>query len=213
LPCGSRGTGRLFSRPLFARRAEPKGRTDMAQDVVDLIMQDHREVERLFDELKDSPEKRPNLLPVLTTLLTAHSRAEEAEVYPVAATEAGEKEEVSHSQQEHIEADQLLAKLAQTDPTSAEFDTVLQNLIDAVSHHVEEEETKVLPGMRSNLSDERRAELGEAFVASRKQHLGEQPGDMTKEQLVQQASNADISGTSGLSKEQLKKKVEQEAES
>lgn len=45
----------------------------MPGDVVDLIMQDHREVERLFDELKDSPEKRPNLLPVLTTLLTGIS--------------------------------------------------------------------------------------------------------------------------------------------
>ena len=55
----------------------------MAGEVVDLIMQDHREVERLFDELKDNPDKRPNLLPVLTTLLTAHSRAEEAEVYPI----------------------------------------------------------------------------------------------------------------------------------
>ncbi|TDD20143.1 hemerythrin domain-containing protein [Kribbella turkmenica] len=184
----------------------------MPADVVDLIMQDHREVERLFDELKDSPEKRPNLLPVLTTLLTAHSRAEEAEVYPVAAAEAGEKEEVSHSQQEHIEADQLLAKLASTDPTSAEFDTVLQNLVDAVAHHVEEEETKVLPGMRSNLSDERLAQLGEAFVASRKQHLGEQPGDMTRDQLARQASNADISGASGLDKDALKKKVEKEAE-
>ncbi|MFG1820673.1 hemerythrin domain-containing protein [Kribbella sp. NPDC049174] len=185
----------------------------MPADVVDLIMQDHREVERLFDELKDSPEKRPGLLPVLTTLLTAHSRAEEAEVYPVAASEAGEKEEIQHSQQEHIEADQLLAKLAKTDPTSLEFDTVLQNLIDAVSHHVEEEETKVLPGMRSNLTDERRADLGEAFLASRQQHLGEQPGDMTREQLSQQASNADISGTSGLGKDALKKKVEKEAES
>ena len=184
----------------------------MAADVVDLIMQDHREVERLFDELKDNPEKRPNLLPVLTTLLTAHSRAEEAEVYPVAAEEAGEKDEVSHSQQEHIEADQLVAKLAETDPTSEAFDKALQNLIDAVSHHVEEEETKVLPGMRSNLSDERRAQLGEAFAASRKQHLGEQPGDMTREQLVQQAKNADISGTAGLSKDQLKKKVESEAD-
>lgn len=184
----------------------------MPADVVDLIMQDHREVERLFDELKDSPEKRPNLLPVLTTLLTAHSRAEEAEVYPVAAEEAGEKEEVSHSQQEHIEADQLLAKLAATDPTSADFGKVLQNLIDAVSHHVEEEETKVLPGMRSSLSEQRRVELGEAFVASRKQHLGEQPGDMTRDQLAQQASNADISGTSGLSKEQLQKKVQSEGE-
>ncbi|MET9272112.1 hemerythrin domain-containing protein [Kribbella sp. NPDC003557] len=184
----------------------------MSADVVDLIMQDHREVERLFDELKDNPEKRPNLLPVLTTLLTAHSRAEEAEVYPVAAEEAGEKEEVSHSQQEHIEADQLLAKLAATDPDSPNFEKVLQNLIDAVSHHVEEEETKVLPGMRSNLSDDRRAQLGEAFAASRKQHLGEQPGDITRDQLAQQAANADISGTSGLSKEELKKKVESEGE-
>ena len=42
----------------------------MPIDVVDLIMQDHREVERLFEELKENPEKRPNLLPVLTTLLT-----------------------------------------------------------------------------------------------------------------------------------------------
>ncbi|MER7243253.1 hemerythrin domain-containing protein [Kribbella sp. NPDC000426] len=184
----------------------------MPGDVVDLIMQDHREVERLFDELKQNPDKRPNLLPVLTTLLTAHSRAEEAEVYPVAAAEAGEKDEVSHSQQEHIEADQLLAELANTDPESTQFETVLQNLIDAVSHHVEEEETKVLPGMRSNLSDERRIELGQAFAASRKQHLGEQPGEMTRDQLAQQARNADITGASGLPKDKLQQKVQREAE-
>ena len=55
-------------------------------DVVDLIMQDHREVERIFEELKSSPEKRKGLTPVLVTLLTAHSRAEESEVYPVPAT-------------------------------------------------------------------------------------------------------------------------------
>ncbi|MGW6278400.1 hemerythrin domain-containing protein [Kribbella sp. NPDC055071] len=184
----------------------------MPGDVVDLIMQDHREVERLFDELKENPEKRPTLLPVLTTLLTAHSRAEEAEVYPVAAAEAGEKEDVSHSQQEHIEADLLLAKLAETDPTSAAFDKALQNLVDAISHHVEEEETKVLPGMRANLSDARRTELADAFAASRKQHLGEQPGEITKEELAQQAANADLTGTSGLTKDQLKKKVEDAAD-
>jgi hypothetical protein len=34
----------------------------MAADVVDMIMQDYREVERLFDELRDSPERRPNLV-------------------------------------------------------------------------------------------------------------------------------------------------------
>jgi hemerythrin superfamily protein len=101
----------------------------VATDVVDLIMSDHREVERLFAELKTEPQKRPNLVPVLTTLLTAHSRAEEAEVYPAAAAEAGETEEVAHSQEEHVEADELLAKLAGTDHTSAEFDEVLGKLV------------------------------------------------------------------------------------
>jgi hemerythrin-like domain-containing protein len=183
----------------------------MAADVVDLIMQDHREVERLFDELKDNPDKRKGLVPVLTTLLSAHSRAEESAVYPVAAAEADEADDVAHSQEEHVEADQLLAKLAATDPESAAFDKVLQNLIDAVSHHVEEEETKVLPGMRAKLSDKRRQELGEAFAASRKEHLGDQPDDITRDELLQQARNAGVSGASSLDKDALKKKLQQEA--
>ena len=39
----------------------------MGEDVIDVIMQDHREVERLFEELRTSPAKRPGLVPVLTT--------------------------------------------------------------------------------------------------------------------------------------------------
>lgn len=70
---------------------------------------------------------------------------------------------------------------------SAAFDKVLQDLIDAVSHHVEEEESKVLPGMRTGLSAERLAELGTAFAASRKEHLGDQPEDMTRDHLLPQA--------------------------
>ena len=184
----------------------------MADDVVDLIMQDHREVERLFDELQTAPEKRTNLVPVLTTLLFAHSRAEEASVYPAAAAEAGVADDVAHSQDEHVEADQLLADLAGTDPDSAAFDKVLQDLIDAVSHHVEEEESKVLPGMRTGLSAERLAELGTAFAASRKEHLGDQPEDMTRDHLLPQARNTDLSGASSLGKDELKKKLQQEAD-
>ncbi len=94
-------------------------------DVVDLIMQDHREVERIFEELKTAPEKRVGLTPVLVTLLTAHSRAEEAEVYPVARDEAGVADDVEHSQEEHLLADKLLARLADTDPESPDFDSAL----------------------------------------------------------------------------------------
>ncbi|GAA3546814.1 hemerythrin domain-containing protein [Kribbella ginsengisoli] len=183
----------------------------MAGDVVDLIMQDHREVERLFDELKKHPEKRKNLVPVLTTLLFAHSRAEEAEVYPAAAAEAGIADDVEHSQEEHIEADQLLEKLAAIDPDSAAFDQALDKLVEAITHHVNEEESSVLPGMRAKLTTARLTELGEAFGASRKQHLGEQPEDVTRDQLLQQARNLDLSGASALAKDDLQNKLQQEA--
>ncbi len=165
----------------------------MAEDVVQLIMNDHREFERLFAELKSSPEKRAELVPVLTTLLTAHSRAEEAEVYPVAATEGGNPDDVAHSQEEHIEADQLLARLAETDPDGPDFEQVLEELVEAITHHVGEEESTVLPHMRQSLSEQRLTELGQAFLRSRKEHLGDQPEDITKAQLQQQASNAEIS--------------------
>jgi hemerythrin superfamily protein len=174
-------------------------------DVVDLIMADHREVERLFEELKQHPEKRPLLVPVVSALLVAHSRAEEAEVYPVAKTEAHETEEVAHSQHEHEEAEELLVTLQETDPQSPQFDVALQKLVDAVTHHVQEEESTVLPGMRTRLDDARRQELGTAFATSRAAHLGDRPGQASKAELELQAANAGITGASSMDKEELAK--------
>lgn len=183
----------------------------MDSNVVDLIMNDHRELERIFDQLMNQPDKRPSLVPVMITLLTAHSRAEESQVYPAAA-DAGGSEDVQHSQKEHLEADQLAAAVAETDYDSPEFPEALQKLIDAVKHHVEEEESTVLPGMRENLDAARLDELGQAFLASRAEHLGDMPEDITKGELQQQAENADISAPSGASKDELKATLEENAE-
>lgn len=184
----------------------------MTGDVVDLILKDHRELERLFDTLLNEPDKRAGLVPVMTTLLTAHSRAEESEVYP-AAREAGGEDDVEHSQKEHLEADELAKKVAATDPDSDDFATVLRELVDAVKHHVEEEETSVLPGMRERIDSARREELGKAFLAAREEHLGDQPADITKADLEQQAANAGVSGASSMTKSELESKLAQEVES
>ena len=185
----------------------------MPDNVVDLIMNDHREVEKLFARLENEPDQRAGLVPVLTTLLTAHSRAEEAEVYPAARDEADEADEVEHSQEEHLEAEQLLAKLAQTDPTSPQFDSALAEAKEAIQHHVEEEESKVLPGLRQKLSEERLAQLGEQFLAVRTEHLGDQPVvDLTREEMLQQARNAGIGGVSSMSKSELEKELKAHAE-
>jgi len=180
-------------------------------NVVDLIMNDHRELERLFDVLKNQPDKRANTLPVMISLLTAHSRAEEAEVYP-AATAAGIDKDVEHSQKEHLEADQLAADLAATPVDAPDFEEKLTKLVDAVKHHLEEEEETVLPGMQDSMPTERLDELGAAFLASRQEHLGEMPNDITKDELEQQAENANIRGASGKSKDELAEDLKAAAE-
>jgi hemerythrin superfamily protein len=181
-------------------------------DVVDLIVQDHRELQRMFEELRSDPSKRQALAPVMSTLLFAHSRAEESEVYPQARVAGGE-DDVEHSQEEHLLADQLAERLAGLDPQSDEFGDVLEQLIEAVTHHLEEEEESVLPHMRERMSADDLRELGERFLAARAEHLGDQPDDMTKSQLEQQARNIDLDGASSKSKAELKSELEQHADS
>ncbi|WP_235735896.1 hemerythrin domain-containing protein [Nocardioides alcanivorans] len=182
----------------------------MTQDVVDLILNDHRELERQFHRLLTEPTSRPTLVPMMTALLTAHSRAEEAEVYP-AARDAGAREDVEHSQKEHLEADRIARKLAATDPGSDEFASVLKELVEAVRHHIEEEEETVLVDMRKLLDERRRAQLAQAFLDARSAHLGEQPGDATKADLEQQAANVDIP-VGDRTKDQLARRLDAEAE-
>ncbi len=183
----------------------------MTTNVVDLILNDHRELEHLFDQLENQPDTRPTNVPLMVALLTAHSRAEEAEVYPAAA-EAGIGDDVEHSQKEHLEADQLAADVAAADVNAPDFAEKLAKLIHAVKHHVGEEESTVLPGMRAGLSEERLEELGQAFLASRQEHLGEQPDEITKDELEQQAANAGISGASAKSKDELAAELKAAAE-
>ncbi len=139
-------------------------------DVVDLITQDHRELERLFRVLLDEPEKRAMTAPVMSTLLFAHSRAEEVEVYPF-ARDAGLGEDIEHSQKEHLVADLIAARLVVTDPTSAAFEQVLRELVETVQHHIDEEEGDVLPGMRSSMPSDDLERLAKRFLAARTDNL------------------------------------------
>ena len=66
--------------------------------------------------------------------------------------------------------------------------------------------------MRNALPAERLDELGDAFLASREEHLGTMPADITKDELEQQAANANISGASSKSKDDLAQELRAAAE-
>jgi hemerythrin superfamily protein len=187
---------------------------DDVTDVVRLITQDHRELEKLFDRLEEERERRPELLDQVAALLTAHSRAEEEKVYPAVAEEAGEREEAHHGTEEHHEAEELLHELQQLPPDDKKFDSKLKEFVDAIKHHVEEEENEILPALRKAVTKKRLEELGTAFSERREQELAAGRGDdRTKDELYEQAQKLDVPGRSKMNKDELATAVDEQRSS
>ncbi len=148
-------------------------------DVVDLIIQDHRELERLLNRLEDEPASRPAVLPLLATLLRAHRRAEVSEIYPATAAEDIEVGGL----REYRETDRILDRLDECDPAGEEFEVALADLADAVTRHLEEDEETVLPHLHRTLDEAQLDALARDFLTSREEHLGAGSQDLTKGEI------------------------------
>lgn len=130
-------------------------------DVVDKIEHDHREVEQLFAAFKSSPGKEKAL--EICDELERHTRAEDAAVYPVFEKElSDEKGKVDEAEHEHQEARQLIGRIRNTTDDSHLVD-LMNQLEEAVAHHVSEEESEMLPKARRELAADELTDLGAQF--------------------------------------------------
>ena len=152
----------------------------MATDVVELILADHRKFEELFRALRDRNSDRSAVLGELAALLVAHAEAEESKVYPALKRyKEVDNDEVDHGAEEHAEGHQALLALMEVEDTSSEeWESKLEELVEALNHHVDEEERTILNDARQEVSDERRDELGRLFVEIRQSRLDDDCGDI-----------------------------------
>src|SRR5439155_10851683 len=106
-------------------------------------------------ELESTDEDRSVLVAEVKARLEAHSRAEERYVYPeLTRVRPSESGELHHGTEEHREAEEKLAALEQAG--DAEFSRALKEFVDAVSHHVHEEESEILPAIKEAMSVRKR---------------------------------------------------------
>ncbi|MTV24349.1 hemerythrin domain-containing protein [Nitriliruptoraceae bacterium ZYF776] len=163
-----------------------------SEDVVELILADHREFERLLRELRNRETDRPTVLADLADLLVAHAEAEEREVYPTLKKRAPEEaEDIEHGAEEHAEGHEALLALQQVDADDEDaFEEALEELSEALTHHLDEEERDVLNAARENVADDERARLGRAFLEVRNELLDGRPGDVRNvARLVKEAED------------------------
>ncbi|MEU7900661.1 hemerythrin domain-containing protein [Nonomuraea sp. NPDC049152] len=201
----------------------------MAEDVITLITADHRRVESLFERLKSKKGDQKATVIELHALLTAHARAEEDRVYPGL--------EAHHGLEEHKEAEILLDALKRADVGSPEFEQTLTELAESVNHHVEEEESTLLPMLAKKVGQQGLRKLGTAFAERRQEELealsaaeggrasrvgrtggtatgrgaGRTARGMTKAELYRRAQAAHIEGRSQMTKQQLEKALQRKS--
>jgi len=169
------------SKPKISPKKSPPRSTDpstvTADDAIELLTADHRNVAWLFDAFeaaKGDAEKRRIAIDICVAL-KVHARLEEDLFYPAALKAVGDSALIDEAMVEHASARDLIAQIETGAPGEAMFDARVKVLGEYVRHHVEEEEQDIFPKCRSSKLDLealgtrmalRKAELGAGFKVS-----------------------------------------------
>ena len=136
-------------------------------NIYEALKKDHVEVLDLLDELislKNDDDYREVLIKQISDALIPHSRAEESVFYNTLRAVDAPNKEVFHGFKEHMEAEALLKTLQGMDMINMEWKGVAEKLRDALSHHINEEETEIFSIAREVFTDDEAQVMGEAFL-------------------------------------------------
>jgi hemerythrin superfamily protein len=139
-------------------------------DLVDDIITDHREVEAVFSQIEaGGDEGKRELVEHVITELVRHSVAEEQYLYPTARRVLPNGDQLAdHELKEHAEAEEVMKAIEKTDAQDPKFDELVGKLIEDIRHHVQDEESDLLPKLRAACDATELDELGEKFENSKK---------------------------------------------
>jgi iron-sulfur cluster repair protein YtfE (RIC family) len=143
-------------------------------DAVSLLKADHQKVKGLFREYSELGERaiktKQKLAEQIWQELEVHSQLEEQIFYPAAREAAEEQvgEVVAEGLEEHHVVDVLIQELKGLSPEDEPFDAKMKVLCENVEHHIEEEETEMLPQAGRKLGD-RLESLGQQMMELKKQ--------------------------------------------
>lgn len=140
-------------------------------DVISTIEQDHRMVEQVFGKLQSGDGDRAELVGQLAVLLVPHTEAEEDVVYPAIEQAGVEAFTPDEAETEHAEAAQVLEELRANVGDDQAFQATLAELMEAVSHHVQEEEQEIFPEWRQKADPAELERLGQQFEQSKQRYM------------------------------------------
>jgi hemerythrin-like domain-containing protein len=134
-------------------------------DALQMLRDDHRYVKDLFKQFEEADDTRVKGQIVAAALkaLENHAALEEEIFYPVVRKEAdADSGEMDEAEEEHHVVKLLIGELRGMKPGAARYDAKFTVLAENVKHHIDEEESEMLP-KAAELGTERMNELGAAM--------------------------------------------------
>ena len=207
MPATSRATTkRTAAKKGGAARKASASKRRTEPDAVDLLKQDHREVEQLFTRFEGlgsgARKRRQQLVDKIIESLSMHAAIEEQVLYPAARREVpATNDEVLEALEEHHIVKWTLSELEGLDADDERFVAKVTVLIESVRHHVEEEEHELFPQLRKALGAARLRELG-AELTTAKRTAPKRPHprspDTPPGNIIAQAVTAPFDAVAGL---------------
>ena len=136
-------------------------------DPMTILKADHREAKKLLTALGDSEEgpQRETMAAQVEAALTLHMKIEEDIVYPAVADYVG-KDDEEEAEIEHGLAREGLAKMMSMVEVPG-FGAAAQMLLGGIQHHVEEEETEILPELKDAMPKAEWLAMGDAIAQAK----------------------------------------------
>ena len=145
-----------------------------AGDWLAMVLDHHEQVEDAFAAVESTtdPASRLKALKYLATLLTGHSIAEEAVLYPALA-KADEKGHATKAYTEQSAAKLQMGLLEDLPPMSQDFMDKLGHIKGAVAHHVYEEESNWFLDLKSKIPAADQAKLTKRYQEQFARYMGD----------------------------------------
>lgn len=140
---------------------------EMAGDIIDLILDDHKDLKRLIKVLKNDDTDigdRYAAFEEFAPLLTLHAKPEEQTLYVEMKNDKELRSEGMEGDIEHAIADRLLNEAKETTDEDM-WSAKVKVLAELVEHHIKEEESTLLPDYKKHSETAERIQLGEKFMA------------------------------------------------
>jgi iron-sulfur cluster repair protein YtfE (RIC family) len=136
-----------------------------SMDAISLLEEDHAKVKQLFGQVERSGTmagegsqtggmqerggQMHHLFQQIARELEIHTKIEEEIFYP--AARAVDQNMIDEAIQEHHQVDELISRIRAMQSTDTQFASLMQELMQSVQHHVQEEEAELFPKVRQSM--------------------------------------------------------------